>query len=63
MLQMINPRPHLLFRHPRPQGGGVPPPLRVLCPLIAIEVRNKDEQKVRDVLDQTIPDFTTLVAF
>ena len=39
------------------EGGGTP---RLVCPLIATELRNKDERKVRDVLNLTITDFTTL---
>ena len=39
-------------------GGGCYP--RIVRPLIEIELRNKDKRKDRDVLDLTIPDFTTL---
>ena len=37
---------------------GLPP--RLVCSLIAIEIRNKDEGKVWDVLNLTILDFTTI---
>ena len=58
--KFINPRPHLLFHHPRLHlGVGVATP-RLVCPLIEIELRNKDKRKDRDVLNLTIPDFTTL---
>ena len=55
-LDLFNPCPHLLFRHPRPRG--VTP--RLVCPLIEIELSNKDRRKDRDVLNLIIPDFTTL---
>ena len=38
-------------------GGWVAPPARL--PLIEIELRNKDKRNDRDVLNLTIPDFTT----
>ena len=53
-----NPRPHLLFRHPRPDLGGCHP--RLVCPQIEIELCNKDQRKDRDVLNLTIPYFTIL---
>ena len=40
--------------------GVPPPPPQLVCPLIEIELRNKDKRKDRDVLNLTIPDFTTL---
>ena len=43
----------------RTWGEWLPPP-RLVCPLIKIELRNKDKRKDRDVLNLTIPDFTTL---
>ena len=53
---------HLLFRFaildPTRGGGGLPPP--AYSPLIAMELRNKDEWKVWDVLNPTIPDIDTL---
>ena len=59
-LNMFNPRPHLPFRHPRTHlgGGGCHPWL--VCPLIEIELRKKDKRKDRNVLNLTMPDFTTL---
>ena len=42
----------------RTWGGGTIP--RLVIPLIEIELRNKDKRKDRDVLNLTIPDFTTL---
>ena len=39
-------------------GGGCHP--RLVCPLIEKELRNKNKRKDRDVLNLTIPDFTTL---
>ena len=33
---------------------------RLVCPLIEIELRNKDKRKDRDFLNLTIPDFATL---
>ena len=60
----FNPRPHLLFRHPRTHVGGVvAPPPRLVCPhppLIEIELCNKNKWKDLDVVNLTIPDFTTL---
>ena len=38
-------------------GVGIAPGL--MCPLIAIEFRNKDERKALYVLDPVIPDLTT----
>ena len=32
---------------------------RLLCPLIEIELRNNDKRKDRDVLNLTVPEFTT----
>ena len=32
----------------------------LVCPLIEIELHHKDERKARDLLNLTIPDFTTL---
>ena len=55
---IINPRPHLLLRPPRPHLGGRHPLTRL--PLIEIELHNKDKQEVRDVLNLTMPDFTDL---
>ena len=39
-------------------GGGCHPPARL--PLIEIELRNRDRRKDRDLLNLTIPAFTTL---
>ena len=38
-------------------GGGHP---RLVCPLVEIEFCNKDKRNVRDVLNLTIHEFTTL---
>ena len=56
----FNPRPHLLFCHPRPhlEGGGLLP--QFICSLFAIELCNKDKQNDQDVLNPTIPDFPIL---
>ena len=60
LTSLCNSCPHLLFRHPRPHlGVGCPPP-QLICPLIVIEFRNKDERIAWDVLNPTIPDLTTL---
>ena len=42
----------------RTWGKGSTP--RLVCPVIEIELYNKDNRKDRDVLNLTIPDFTTL---
>ena len=61
---VFNPRQHLLFCHPRPQGGWgatpSPPPARLSRVVTEIELRNKDKRKDRDAGNLTIPDFTTL---
>ena len=59
----MHPRPQLLFLHPRPHfGGGVGVAIpQLICPLIAIGLRNKGKWKASDVLIQpTIPIFPTL---
>ena len=57
----INPRAHLLFAIlDRTWGGGGSHLPRLVCPLIEIELRNKNKRKDRDVLNLTMPDFTTL---
>ena len=53
----VNPRPHLVFRKRRPHLGGHP---LLVCPLVEIELHNKDKRKHRDVLNPTTPDFSTL---
>ena len=56
-----SPAPAISPSQTAPGGGGmgrVVPPL--VCPLIAIELRNKDESEFWYDLNLTIPDFTTL---
>ena len=53
----LNPRPHLLFRHLRPHLGVPPPPARL--PPNLNRALQKDRRKDCDVLNLTIPDFTT----
>ena len=58
----INPRPYLLFRHPRPHRGGgegLPAPSSFAL-LIATELRNTNDRKALDVMNLTISDFATL---
>ena len=38
----------------------VAPPPRLVCPLTAIELRNKNERKVRNIVNLTVTDCTTL---
>ena len=63
-MRLFNPCPHLLFRHPRThlRRGGHP---QLICPLIAIKLHNKDEQKVWDAWDeiQPLPIWLHMVAF
>ena len=56
--ESFNPSPHLHFAILERTWGGCHPPL--VCPLNEIDLGNKDKRKDRDVLNLTIPDFTTL---
>ena len=60
----FTPLPRLLFRHPRSHlaWGGCHHP-QLVCPLIEIELRNKNKRKFRDLLNLTISDFTTIDYF
>ena len=48
-----------ILERPWGKGRSRMPPL--ICPLTTIEIRGKDEQKVWEVLNPTIPDLTTLI--
>ena len=49
----------MLFRHPRTHMGGLPPP-QAISLLIVIELRDKDQRIVWDVLNPTVSFFTYL---
>ena len=52
---LLNPRPYLLFRHPRLHLGRGHP--RLVCPSIEIELRNKDKRKDCDVFESNHTQF------
>ena len=48
----VNPRPHMLFSHPRTHmGGGVATPPHAISHLIEIELWDKDQTNLMDVLN------------
>ena len=59
-IRALNPRPHMLFPHPRTHmGGGVQLP-HAISPLIEIELWDKDQTNPWDVVSPMIPDLTSL---
>ena len=60
-MTLLNPRPHMLFPHPRTHmGGGVATPHHAISPLIEIELRDKDQTNPWDVLSPLVPKLTSL---
>ena len=60
-LDGLNPRPHMLFSHPRTHmGGGVVATPHAISPLIEIELWNKDQTNLWDVLNPMVPRLTHL---
>ena len=55
----LNPRPNMLFFHPRTHMEGLQPPHAIL-PLIEIELRDKDQTNAWDVVSPMIPELTSL---
>ena len=59
LLGWIDPRPHILFRHPGTyMGGGCHP--QAISILVVIELRDKDQRIVWDILNPTVSDLTSL---
>ena len=58
ILCWFNPRPHMLFSHPRTHmGGGCNP--HAISPLIEIELWAKDQTNPWDVLNPMVPELTS----
>ena len=55
----FNPRPHMLFHHPRTKWGGVPPP-NAISPLLETELWDKDQTNPWDVLSPMVPELVSL---
>ena len=55
----FNPRPHMLFSHPRTHMVGFQPPYAI-SPLIKIELWDKEQTNPWDVLNPMVPELTSL---
>ena len=53
----VNPRPHMLFPHPRTHMGGCNP--HAISSLIKIELWGKDQTNYWDVLNPMVPELTS----
>ena len=57
----FNPRPHMLFSHPRTHMGVVVVATpHAISPLIEIELWDKDQTNLWDVLNPMVPGLTSL---
>ena len=57
----LNPRPHSLFRHPGTHLEGARAGMaQVICPVITMQLHNKNEQKISDTPNPIVPDLTAL---
>ena len=56
----LNPRPHLLFSHPRTHLGGGDATPRTISPLIEIEDRGKDQTNLEDDPSRVVSGLTSL---
>ena len=58
----FNPRPHMLFSHPKTHmgGGALVATPHAISPLIEIELWDKDQTNPWDVLNPMVPGLTSL---